>query len=93
MARFLIEVPHEPDAIACAHVVEIFLKTGSHFLAKADWGCKDGDHKAWFIADVDDKDQARSIVPPTYRSQARIVQLNTWTMDEINEIYRYHKVK
>ena len=93
MARFLIEVPHEPDVIACAHVVEIFLKTGSHFLANADWGCKDGDHKAWFIADVDDKDQARSIVPPTYRSQARIVQLNKWTMDEINEIYRYHKVK
>ena len=93
MARFLIEVPHEPDVIACSHVVEIFLKTGSHFLANADWGCKDGDHKAWFIADVDDKDQARSIVPPTYRSQARIVQLNKWTMDEINEIKRYHKVK
>jgi hypothetical protein len=93
MARFLIEVPHEPEVVACARVVEVFLKTGSHFLTNADWGCKDGDHKAWFIADVDDKNQARSIVPPTFRSQARIVQLNKWTMDEINEIYRYHKVK
>ena len=30
MARFRIEVPHEAEAVACARVVEIFLKTGSH---------------------------------------------------------------
>ena len=93
MARFLIEVPHEPEVIACARVVEIFLKTGSHFLTNADWGCKDGDHKAWIIADVDSKDHARSIVPPTFRAQARIVQLNKFTMEEIEEIYRFHNVK
>lgn len=38
MARFLIEVPHEPEAVACARAVEIFLRTGSHFLTHADWG-------------------------------------------------------
>ena len=38
MARFLIEVPHEPELIACARAVEILLKTGSHFLTHADWG-------------------------------------------------------
>ena len=91
MARFLIEVPHEEEVIACAHVVEIFLKTGSHFLTNADWGCKDGDHRAWIIVDVDSKEQARSILPPAYRSQARIVQLNKFTMEEIDEIRRHHK--
>jgi len=37
MRRFLIEVPHEAEGAACARVVEVFLKTGSHFLTHADW--------------------------------------------------------
>jgi hypothetical protein len=92
MARFLIEVPHEPERVACARVVEIFLKTGSHFLTHADWGCKDGEHKAWIIAEVDSKQEARSILPPTLRSQAKIVQLNYFTIDEIEIILRHHPV-
>jgi hypothetical protein len=36
MARFLIEVPHESDTVACAHAVRVFLETGSHFLTNAD---------------------------------------------------------
>jgi hypothetical protein len=92
MARFLIEVPHEAERVACARVVEIFLKTGSHFLTHADWGCKDGEHKAWIIAEVDSKKEARSILPPTLRSQAKIVQLNYFTSEEIDTILRHHPV-
>ena len=91
MARFLIEVPHEEEIIACTHAVEIFLKTGSHFLTNADWGCKDGDHRAWIIVDVDSKEKARSILPPAYRTQAKIVQLNKFSMEEIEEIRRAHQ--
>jgi hypothetical protein len=90
MARFLIEVPHDAERVACARVVDIFLKTGSHFLTHADWGCQDGDHKAWIIADVESRDEARSILPPSFRSQARIVRLNYFTMEEIDEILRQH---
>ena len=91
MARFLIEVPHEPDTIACAHVVQIFLETGSHFLTNADWGCLDGNHKAWIIVDVKDKNAAREIIPSGFRSQAKLVKLNKWTMEEIDEILLSHK--
>jgi hypothetical protein len=56
MPGFLIEVPHEPEILACARVMETFLKTGSHFLTNADWGCRDGNHSAWIIADVDTRD-------------------------------------
>ena len=90
MARFLIEVPHDAEHVACARVVEIFLKTGSHFLTHADWGCRDGDHKAWIIADVESKDEARSILPPVFRSEARIVRLNYFTMEEVDEVLRQH---
>jgi hypothetical protein len=62
MARFLLEVPHE--AVACARAAQIFLNAGSHFLTHADWGCTDGEHKAWIIAEVENKDEARSILPP-----------------------------
>jgi hypothetical protein len=85
MAKFLIEV------VACARVVEIFLKTGSHWATHADWGCHDGEHKAWLTLDADSKDQARYIVPPAFRSQAKIVQLNRFKMEEIDEILRDHR--
>ena len=91
MARFLIEVPHEAEQVACARVVEIFLKTGSHFLTHADWGCRDGDHKAWVIADVGSREEARSLLPPMMRSQAKIVQLNYFTIGEIDEILHEHQ--
>ena len=92
MARFLIEVPHEAERVACARVVELFLKTGSHFLTHADWGCTDGEHRAWIIADVDSKAEARSILPPALRSQAKIVQLNYFTLEEIDAILGRHQV-
>jgi hypothetical protein len=85
------EVPHEEDEVACAKVVQIFLSTGSHFLSHADWGCEDGEHKAWIIADVENKDEARCILPPTMRAQAKIVQLNYFTMEDIESILQQHK--
>ena len=91
MARFLIEVPHAAETAACARVVEIFLKSGSHFLTHADWGCMDGEHKAWIVADVNSREEARAILPPGMRSEAKIVQLNFFTMEEIDEILRKHQ--
>jgi hypothetical protein len=90
-ARFLIEVPHEGTAVACARVVEVFLNSGSHFLSRADWGCKDGQHKAWMIVDADSKDEARRILPPAFRPNAKIVQLNTFTVEEIADILHDHE--
>ena len=92
MARFQIELPHEPTTVACARAVEVVLKTGSHFLTHADWGCRDGVHKAWIVVEVSSKDEARAVVPPAFRSQAKIVQLNTFSIEEIEEILRQHRV-
>jgi len=91
MARFLIEVPHEAEKIACARAVRILLTTGSHFLTHSDFGCLDGEHKAWIIVDGENKEEIRSIVPPTYRSQAKIVKLNKFALEEIDDLLRQHK--
>ncbi len=91
MARFLIEVPHEAGKVECARAVQILLSTGSHFLTHAEWGCLDGEHKAWLIMELESKQEARSILPPAYRSQAKIVKLNKFTMEEIEGILRHHE--
>ena len=74
MARFLIEVAHEAEEVACARAVKILLETGSHFLTHADWGCEDDDHKGWIIVELETKEEAIALLPPAYRSQAKIVK-------------------
>ena len=90
MAKFLIEVPHDPDTAACARVVHVFLTSGSHFLTQADWGCMDGDHRAWIIVDVANKLEAVAIVPPALRASARVVGLNQFSIDQIEPILKRH---
>ena len=91
MARFLIEVPHNDDFDSCVKAVSLLLSTGSHFLTNADWGCSDGEHKAWAIVDVESKEEARLILPPNYRASAKIIQLNKFTMEEIDKILYKHQ--
>ena len=91
MAKFLIEVPHPEETVACARVVDVFLKTGSHYLTGADWGCKDGVHKSWMLVDVDGKEDALRIVPPAFRAHAKVVQLNSFSMKEIDSILKKHE--
>jgi len=90
MAKFLIEVSHEPEKTACLRAVEVFLKSGSHYLTNADWGCRDGDHRAWIMIEANSKEDARSVLPTAYRPQARVVGLNKFSLDEIEENLRHH---
>lgn len=81
MPRFLIEVPHEPGPQACTRAVEVLLRTGSHFLTHAEWGCKDNDHRSWLVMEFDNREAARASVPVAFRDQARVVQLNRFVLD------------
>jgi len=89
--RFLIEVAHEGTPIACVRAAEVFLRTGSHLLTHADWGCMDGEHKAWITVEVDTKDEARRILPPVLRTDAKIVQLNAFTSDDLAKLLKQHE--
>ena len=91
MARFLIEMTHDAEIVACARVVKVFLESGSHLLTHADWGCMDGDHRSWIIVDVANKDEARAIIPPLFRASARVVRLNYFSMDQIEQILKKHQ--
>jgi hypothetical protein len=93
VAKFLIEIPHEAETVACARVVHVFLTSGSHLLSNADWGCMDGVHVSWIIVDVDSKAEARAIVPPAFRAEAKITALCKFTLGMIDGILKQHKAE
>ena len=90
LSRFLIEIPHEATLSACLVAIDVLVNSGSHLLSHADWGCKDGDHKAWLIVEVENKDEARAIVPPAFRSHAKIVQLNSFSSQDLKGMIAGH---
>jgi hypothetical protein len=90
MARFLIEVPHDGTMAACTRAVEAFLRAGSHFVTHADWGCQDGDHRAWVVREADSRDEARNVIPPIFQAQAKVVRLNTFTLKDLEQLLQRH---
>ena len=90
MARFLIEVPHESEVVSCYRAIRLLLESGSHFLTHADFGCKDGVHKAWIVVEADSKDDARNTLPPSHRRRATIVQLCKFSFEEFPDFMRHH---
>lgn len=91
MPRYLIEVSHENRKEACDESVRIFEMTGSHFLTNADWGCNDNVHKAWIIAELDDKKQALLIVPPSFRQKTKVITLNKFALETFKKALKKHK--
>jgi hypothetical protein len=91
MSKYLIEVSHGAGAIECLHSVAIFLSSGSHFLTNADWGCLDGEHKAWFVMEAENKREALQVVPPGFRKDTKILQLNKFRLEEVQSMISQHE--
>ncbi len=90
MPSFYVEVPHEEGKIACLRAIKVLQETGSHFVTHACYGCKDGDHTARLVIELDNKNQALMIVPPAYRQKAKVVQLCSFSREEIEELLNFH---
>jgi hypothetical protein len=83
MPSYMIELTHSDEYKACVRALHALERYGSHFVTHADWGCKDGTHTGWLVAEVSNRDEATAIVPPEFRHQARVVRLNRFSRDEI----------
>lgn len=88
MARFLIEISHDDEHAACTRALAAIERHGSHFLTNADWGCKAGVHAGWLIVEVDSEDDARRMLPAEYRAEARVVRLNSFTKQDIDDLLK-----
>ena len=91
MPKYLIEVAHENSKDACERAVQAFLATGSHFMTHAEWGCPDDEHKAWIIAELDNKEEAMQMLPPAFRPNARVITLQNFIPDATDESLKLHK--
>ncbi|MCH8339439.1 MAG: hypothetical protein IH858_11475 [Chloroflexi bacterium] len=47
-------------------------------------------HKAWFIADLDSKEQAMSILPPLFRENAKVIELQQFTPEDADHTIAQH---
>jgi hypothetical protein len=90
MPKFLLEVPHEAEVVACARAVKVLLETGSHFLTHAEFGCHDGVHKGWIVVEVDSREEARNMLPAAYRRSASVVELCRFGLDELDDLIKRH---
>jgi hypothetical protein len=66
--------------------IKVFLETGSHFLANAERGYPNDDHRAVLVVEVNSKEEALQIVPPMYRDVAKITEMATFTRDDMDEL-------
>ncbi|TFH26018.1 MAG: hypothetical protein E4H10_08160 [Bacteroidia bacterium] len=85
MEKFLIEVPHGEDKSSCRQAIQVFLSSGSHFVTNAEWGCMDGDHKAWLMVETENKKEAMRILPAAYQQNAKIIKLHKFTRQDIEQ--------
>jgi hypothetical protein len=88
MPRFLIETQHGDDHEGCVRSLDAITTYGSHLVTHTEFGCEDGVHFGWLIVDVDSHEEAKQLVPPQYRSRARIVRLRKWSKEQIEEMVR-----
>lgn len=85
MEKFLIEIRNGGDRASCLRSIQSFLSSRSHFVTSVEWGCIEGEHKAWLIIKTGNREDAMRIIPAAYRQNAKITRLHKFTGKEINE--------
>ena len=85
MEKFLIEIKNGGDTASCLRSIQSFLSSRSHFVTSVEWGCLEGENKAWLIIKTTNRSDAMRIIPAAYRQSAKITKLHKFTGKEINE--------
>jgi hypothetical protein len=47
-------------------------------------------HKAWIVVEAHNKEEARNTLPVLYRRQATVVELNRFSLDELDDLITRH---
>jgi len=85
MEKYLIEIKNGGDKASCLRSIQSFLSSRSHFVTSVEWGCIEGESKAWLIIKTSNSKDAMRIIPAAYRQNARITRLHKFTGKEIDE--------
>jgi hypothetical protein len=85
MGKYLIEVKHGGDKNSCLLAIQSFLASRSHYVSSVEWGCLEGERKAWLIIKTENKETALRILPAAYRQNAKITEIHKLTLKEIDQ--------
>jgi hypothetical protein len=75
MPKFMIEVPHSPEECASATGELVHHPRARELAARTYWGCGDGAHTTWILAEFDSKPEARGLIPRLLRDTALVVRI------------------
>ena len=85
MGKYLIEVKHGGDKTSCLLAIQSFLASRSHYVSSVEWGCIEGEQKAWLIIKAEDWRTAMRVLPAAYRQNAKITEVHKFTLKEIDQ--------
>lgn len=85
MEKFLIEIRNGGDTASCLRSIQSFLSSRTHFVTSVEWGCIEGEHKAWLIIKTGNREDAMRIIPAAYRQNAKITRLHKFKGKEIDQ--------
>jgi len=84
MDRFLVETPHTDEN--CLDLLGLINAAG--YLSHFEWGCMNGVHSGWAMIEAENEAQARLVVPPLVRGQARVVKIVKFTPSMLNALHQ-----
>ncbi len=85
MTQYLMEVSHT-DA-ECMQGLNTIVEWGMHLLHHTWFGCAVGVHTGWLQLEANTEAEARGVLPPATRSQARVVEVQKLTPDQIKALH------
>ena len=85
MAQYQIEVSHTEQG--CVSALDTIVTYGMHLLQQAWLGCAVGVHTCWLNLEADSESEARGVLPPSLRNQARVVEVKKFTPEEIKSLH------
>lgn len=85
MEKFLIEVLHGGDKESCLLSIQSFLAARSHYVSSVEFGCLEGEHKAWLIIKTKSEKDAMRVIPAAYQQNAKITKIHKFTRKQIDE--------
>lgn len=93
MEKYLIEIINGGDRSSCLRSIQSFLSSRSHYVTSAEWGCLEGEKKAWLIIKTNNSADAMRIIPAAYRQNAKITRLHKFKGKEIDRLMPDHPGK
>jgi hypothetical protein len=83
MNKYLIEIQHGGNKASCIRYLQAYLRPRTHLVKSVEWGCFEGENKAWLIIKAGSREDALGVVPALYRKNARITRLNKFALEGI----------